>query len=162
MPLPNTDFVAIAGGGYNSFGLRADGSIVAWGYNEFGQTDVPAPNTDFIAVAGGSHCLGLKVDGSIVAWGRNTTGQTNIQSPNTGFAAVAGGYYHSVGLKGDDCDACDMNCDGEINSFDIEPFLDLLFDPGAMPCRTCTGDANGDGQVDAFDIEPFMECLFGP
>ncbi len=57
------------------------------------------------------------------------------------------------------CDPCDMNCDGDINAFDIEPFLDLLFDPNATPCNTCTGDTNGDGSIDAFDIEPFLDCL---
>ena len=62
-------------------------------------------------------------------------------------------------LDGGDCDPCDMNCDGEVNAFDIEPFLDLLFGPGE-PCAPCTGDVNGDGKVDAFDIEPFLECLF--
>ena len=58
------------------------------------------------------------------------------------------------------CDPCDMNCDGEVNAFDIEPFLDLLFSPNAPPCDTCTGDVDGNGVIDAFDIEPFLECLF--
>ena len=52
-----------------------------------------------------------------------------------------------------------MNCDGDINAFDIEPFLDLLFESG-KPCAACTGDVNGDGNIDAFDIEPFLACLF--
>ena len=60
------------------------------------------------------------------------------------------------------CDPCDVNCDGDVNAFDIEPFLDLLFDPRATPCNTCTGDANADGTFDAFDIEGFLICLFGP
>ena len=64
----------------------------------------------------------------------------------------------SVGVPGDN--PCDMNCDGEISAFDIEPFLGLLFDPNAEPCAPGTGDVNGDGTVDAFDIEPFLECLF--
>ena len=63
-------------------------------------------------------------------------------------------------LDGVPCDPCDMNCDGSIDAFDIEPFLDLLFDPNATPCNTCTGDVNADGTVDAFDIEPFLACLF--
>ena len=81
--------------------------------------------------------------------------------------AVVGGPFHTLnqgalsvytGLAG--CDRpCDMNCDGAINAFDIEPFLDLLFG-GGDPCNTCTGDVNGDGNVDAFDIEPFLACLF--
>ena len=59
----------------------------------------------------------------------------------------------------DGCDPCDMNCDGAIDAFDIDPFLDLLFS-GGMPCNSCTGDTNGDGHIDAFDIEPFLNCLF--
>ena len=57
------------------------------------------------------------------------------------------------------CDPCDMDCDGMVNAFDIEPFLDLLFG-GGEPCDTCTGDVDGNGVVNAFDIEPFLECLF--
>jgi hypothetical protein len=57
------------------------------------------------------------------------------------------------------CDPCDMNCDGQIDTFDIEPFLDLLFG-GGDPCDECTGDVNGDGDINAFDIEPFLACLF--
>jgi hypothetical protein len=52
-----------------------------------------------------------------------------------------------------------MNCDGQVNGFDVEPFLGLLFD-GDPPCADCTGDVNGDGTLDAFDIEPFLVCLF--
>ena len=79
---PNTGFVAVAAGGDHSLGLKADGSIVAWGYNGYGQTNVPAANTGFVAVAaGGDHSLGLKADGSIVAWGYNGDGQTNVPAP---------------------------------------------------------------------------------
>jgi hypothetical protein len=79
-----------------------DGSIVAWGRNNFGQCDVPAPNTAFVAVVGGQHrSLGLKADGSIVAWGDNEFGQSTVPAPNTAFVAVAAGGYHSLGLKAD-------------------------------------------------------------
>jgi len=51
----------VAAGLYHSLGLKSDGSIVAWGDSEYGQTNVPVPNADFIAVAGGAdHSLGLK------------------------------------------------------------------------------------------------------
>ena len=61
---------------------------------------------------------------------------------------------------------CDTNCDGDINSFDIEPFLVLLFDEKSDPC--CgnrgdiggVGDTNGDGLINSFDIEGFLDCLF--
>ena len=58
-----------------------------------------------------------------------------------------------------ECEPCDMDCDGDVDAFDIEPFLGILFG-GDEPCLPCTGDADGDGDVDAFDIEPFLECLF--
>lgn len=101
------DFMAVAGGGYHSLGLRVDGSIVSWGNNFYGQTNVPAPNTGFVGVAaGGLHSLGLKADGSIVAWGDNRAGQADVPAPNTGFMAVAAGGAdsysgHSLGLKVD-------------------------------------------------------------
>lgn len=59
----------------------------------------------------------------------------------------------------------DVNCDGVVNAFDIEPFLTALFEPSACdPDPNCcleSADMNCDGHVDAFDIEPFLDCLFG-
>ena len=60
LPVPNTDFTAVAAGRSHSLGLKADGSIVAWGSNFYGQCGVPSPNTDFTAVAAGlQYSLGL-------------------------------------------------------------------------------------------------------
>jgi hypothetical protein len=73
--------------------------IVAWGYDDLGQCNVPEPNEDFEAVAGGRrHSLGLKGDDSIVAWGYNEQGQCDVPEPNREFVAVAAGAYHSLGL----------------------------------------------------------------
>ena len=59
----------------------------------------------------------------------------------------------------------DLNCDGRINAFDIEPFLLALFDPHEYAirfpdCEINNGDINGDGVVNAFDIGPFLDLLF--
>jgi len=63
------DIMVIAAGGFHSLGLRPDGSILAWGFNNWGQCNVPSLNSDFIAIAaGGEYSLGLKSDGTIVAW----------------------------------------------------------------------------------------------
>ncbi len=59
------------------------------------------------------------------------------------------------------CEPCDVNCDGNVDAFDIEAFLGVLLG-SANPCSNCAADANGDGFVDAFDVEPFIECLVGP
>ena len=78
-------------------------------------------------------------------------------------------YNASFALFGDpaeECDVCDMDCDVDVDAFDIEPFLALLFDENLPPCcgtrgtPPFTGDTDGDGDIDAFDIEPFLSCLF--
>jgi hypothetical protein len=87
---------------YHSLGVKADGSIVAWGLDIYGQCDVPSPNASFVAVAAGAvFSLGLKSDGSIVGWGDNRYDQCAVPPPNMGFVAVAAGTWHSLGLKAD-------------------------------------------------------------
>jgi alpha-tubulin suppressor-like RCC1 family protein len=94
--------VAIAAGEDFDLGIGADGRIVAWGNNEYGQCDVPAPNADFVAVAAGfGHSLGLKADGRIVAWGANGRGQCDVPKPNADFKGIAAGGNHSLGLRTD-------------------------------------------------------------
>ena len=41
VPAPNADFVAVAGGIDHSLGLKSDGSIVAWGANDYGPVQRP-------------------------------------------------------------------------------------------------------------------------
>ncbi|MGE0481467.1 MAG: hypothetical protein AB7Q17_13445 [Phycisphaerae bacterium] len=61
----------------------------------------------------------------------------------------------------------DMNCDGAVNNFDIDPFVLALTDPAgyaaAFPsCDINNADANNDGSVNNFDIDPFVALLTGP
>jgi hypothetical protein len=60
----------------------------------------------------------------------------------------------------------DLNCDGLVNAFDIDPFVLALTNPAgyalAYPdCNILSADANGDGLVNAFDIDPFVQILVG-
>jgi hypothetical protein len=57
----------------------------------------------------------------------------------------------------------DVNCDGHVDFFDIDPFLLALFDPAAYAAAFpgCSADINHDEHVDFFDIDPFLGCLFG-
>jgi hypothetical protein len=60
----------------------------------------------------------------------------------------------------------DLNCDGVIDPFDIDPFVLALTNPAgyaaAWPnCNIMNADCNGDGEVNAFDIDPFVELLIG-
>ena len=60
----------------------------------------------------------------------------------------------------------DMNCDGLVNAFDIDPFVLALTNPAsyqaAYPaCQIMNADINGDGVVNSFDIDPFVLRLTG-
>lgn len=76
------------------------GSLVAWGWNDDGQCNVPSPNSEFVSVATGNrNSFGVKSDGSIVAWGKNENGQFSIPSPNSDFVGIAAGCSNCIGLK---------------------------------------------------------------
>ncbi|MGE0480863.1 MAG: DUF3466 family protein [Phycisphaerae bacterium] len=60
----------------------------------------------------------------------------------------------------------DLNCDGAVNTFDIDPFVMALADPAGYEshypnCDRALADVNRDGRVNAFDIDPFVACLVG-
>ncbi|MBL8878482.1 MAG: hypothetical protein JNG88_05110 [Phycisphaerales bacterium] len=58
----------------------------------------------------------------------------------------------------------DMNCDGLVNNFDINPFVMALSDPvlyeASFPdCNLMNGDIDENGLLNNFDINPFVECI---
>jgi len=58
----------------------------------------------------------------------------------------------------------DLNCDGAVNNFDIDPFVLALTNPtgygAAYPqCDRMLADCNGDGLVNNFDIDPFVKLI---
>jgi hypothetical protein len=118
------DWTAIAAGQYHSLGLKADGSLYAWGYNGSGQigngtlanqiTPVKIGSaTDWVAIAAGdSHSLGLRADAKLYAWGKNLDGQlgdgtTNqrlepiLADENLRWISIAAGGSHSAGTTSD-------------------------------------------------------------
>jgi hypothetical protein len=63
-------------------------------------------------------------------------------------------------------DPGDMNCNGTLNGFDIDPFVIALTDPAAYAtmfpdCTIWNADANCDGVINGFDIDPFVILLTG-
>jgi serine protease AprX len=60
----------------------------------------------------------------------------------------------------------DLNCDGSVNGYDIDPFVLALTDPAAYAqtyadCDYMLADCNGDGSVNGYDIDPFVLLLTG-
>jgi alpha-tubulin suppressor-like RCC1 family protein len=124
-----TGVARIAVGSDHVLAIKNDGTLWAWGYNQYGQIGNGSSGTGsanyvtlsrqvagmsgVIAVAGGtSHSLAVKSDGSVWAWGRNYYGQlgngttTDALSPVqvsglSNVIAVAAGYQHSIALEAD-------------------------------------------------------------
>lgn len=60
----------------------------------------------------------------------------------------------------------DMNCDGQVNNFDIDPFVTALTSPAIYAaqypdCNPLNGDVNQDGTLNNFDIDPFVALITG-
>jgi alpha-tubulin suppressor-like RCC1 family protein len=97
-----TNAIALAGGGGHALAMNENGTLFAWGANDFGQTNVPADLSNVVAVAAGAaHSLALRGDGSVVAWGRNDLGQTNIPLNVSDAIAISAGGQQSLALKRD-------------------------------------------------------------
>lgn len=113
--------VALAGGGYHSLALRAGGTVLAWGWNGYGELGdgtaaernrpVTVPGlSDVSAISAGLvHSLAVS-GGRVYAWGWNGLGQLGdgttvtrmqpVQVPGlSDVVAVAAGAYHSLALR---------------------------------------------------------------
>ena len=58
---------------------------------------------------------------------------------------------------GPPCLLGDVNLDGVVDFFDIQPFIDVL----SMQGFQCEADVDGNMMVDFFDIQPFINILAG-
>jgi len=95
-----TDIVQVAAGQEYTVGLKSGGTVVAVGYNDFGQCNVGGWTNITQVAAGAGHTVGLKSDGTVVAVGNNYYGQRDVGSWS-GIIQVATGWGHTVGLKSD-------------------------------------------------------------
>ncbi|HWA27796.1 MAG TPA: immunoglobulin domain-containing protein [Lacunisphaera sp.] len=96
-----TDVIDVAVGRYHGVALRANGTVVAWGQNIYGETTVPAGLDDVIAIdAGIWFTLALKADGTVVAWGTSNIPITQTSSL-TNVTAISAGVLHALALKAD-------------------------------------------------------------
>lgn len=84
------------------FYVLAQPNVVAWGNNDFGQTNVPSDLTNAVAIsAGGYFSLALRADGTVTAWGVNDSGQINVPPGLSNVISVAAGANQALALKED-------------------------------------------------------------
>ena len=132
------EWAAVAAASYNTLALKQDGTLWAWGLNDYGQLgqgnlDFTAHATprqvgqahDWVAVSGGyADSFALKKDGTLWAWGNNSDwggnlglGRGRVQAPAPGFVtsvdrwtparvghahdwtAVFPGYEHGLAMR---------------------------------------------------------------
>jgi hypothetical protein len=85
---------------------RSDGSVIAWGFNSYGQCNVPAlpPGQTYVEFAAGAyHTVARRSDGSVIAWGWNDDGQCNVPPlpPGLAYVEIAAGHAHTVARRSD-------------------------------------------------------------
>ena len=65
-----SNVTALAAGRTHSLALKSDGTVVAWGLNQMGETDVPAGLSNVMMIAAGeTYSMALKSDGTVSVWG---------------------------------------------------------------------------------------------
>lgn len=118
-----TDVVDVFAGRYSSFALHMDGTVSAWGYNDFGalgvghDNDIHVPEpvsglNQVVQVSGGrDHSLARTADGSVYVWGRAAAlglgaGASHALAPQlqpglSGIVSVAGFDSRSLAVDAD-------------------------------------------------------------
>ncbi len=138
-----------AGQNGHSLGLKADGTLWAWGNNEFGQigignaidqnmpVQIGVEQKWISLVAGDDVSMALKVDGTLWAWGKNDAGQLGDGSTNNKSAPVmvqSPGLWRFFGSSGQSSYGIKMdgthwawgsNTEGQFgnDSIDLEPCI---------------------------------------
>ena len=76
------------------------GSLMAWGYDDYGQVSNTPAGDDFVVVSVGTyHNVVLKSNGSLISWGRDDHGQVSSSPVGNDFIAITAGGHHTVTLK---------------------------------------------------------------
>jgi hypothetical protein len=124
-----TDWISASAGNNHSLGVRANGSIWAWGRNSFGRlgdntitsqsspVSVVGGFTDWIsASAGGYHSLGVRANGSLWAWGSNANGRLgdNTLTSRSSPVSVVGGFTNWISASAGDIHNLGVRANGSL------------------------------------------------
>jgi hypothetical protein len=123
-------------GGYgHTVGLKLDATVVAVGWNEFGQLNVNNENWEntISVAAGGAHTVGCYPWGYVVATGNNVDHQCDVGDWSAPVVQVSGGWDHTVGLKADgSVVAAGLNSNGQCDVDGWNLLESSLIPPGII------------------------------
>lgn len=117
-------WVKVSAGTEFSIALKSDGTLWAWGVNNYGQLGATSPSSSNVPIQVGSdsdwadigcgafHVIARKTNGSLWAWGFNFSGQLGLANTATtsvptqigtdlDWGVIACGSYHSGSIKSD-------------------------------------------------------------
>jgi hypothetical protein len=120
-----------------------------------------APPVTAAMPSGGASAL--RFNGAAGALSTNNAADYSVTS---GAATFVNNARQSFVVGAPSFNAGDLNCDGSVNNFDIDPFVLALTNPAQYPaqfpdCDINLADVNNDNAVNNFDIDPFVELLTG-
>lgn len=126
-PAGINNLISVAAGTAHSLALKANGSLYAWGDNDFGEmgTGTFVSSSTPVLVGqeapawvsvelGGQHALARRADGSLWTWGDNSSGQSSLDPAVTNrlanpvrvvtadnWSVLSGGFIHSAAIQAD-------------------------------------------------------------
>jgi len=158
-------YVGAAGAGLHVLDAETGGKLAIYGagYYPMGKSLDRAGNVFFYCFDGPGSVLAFGRDGQL-RWQSTTGAGVSVNACIVGADGLllASSSQSLTAFTGRTVG--DLNCDGVVDNFDIDPFVLALTDePGYKQkypdCERMLADINGDGVVDNFDIDPFVVLL---
>ncbi|PJJ59985.1 RCC1 domain-containing protein [Hymenobacter chitinivorans] len=162
-----TTWASVAAGTSFTVAVGKDGSLWAWGDNQYGQlgdgTTTPRPSPVRIGTAstwagvaaGYGHVVALRTDGTLWAWGLNANGQlgngttTNRLVPQqvsslASWTDVSAGSYHTLAVRGGtQLWSAGLNDHGQLGQTPVIPVPTLVPNGGLTLAATATAPPAG-------------------
>jgi alpha-tubulin suppressor-like RCC1 family protein len=69
----------IFSGNFHTAALTSEEKVVCWGFNNYGQCNIPKDLRNVILIkCGYYHTIALTSEGKVICWGRNNYGQCDV------------------------------------------------------------------------------------
>ena len=97
----------VSAGYRHTCAIKTDGTPTCWGFDFFGQSDVPAGTGTVTAISAGYYnTCAIKTDGTPTCWGYDGAGESTVP-PGTGtVTAIDGGTFDMCAIKTDGTPVC--------------------------------------------------------
>ena len=89
--------IEVSAGGYFTVALKDDGTVIAWGKNNYGQCNVPSDLRNVKQISAGyEHAVALREDGTALVWGRYSLEQNQFISKFQNIKDISANYSYTA------------------------------------------------------------------